>query len=296
MRIMYIHVPAAWLALGIYTLMAIAALGTLVWRHPLADVAAKAAAPIGAAFSLICLLTGALWGRPTWGTYWVWDARLTSVLVLFLVYLGILALWRAIDDPGRAARAVAILDPGRLHQRADRQVLGRLVEHPAPAGLRVPSRRLTIHPVSLAPLLLYRPPDSRLFLALHARRHAQRDPAPSRAHAAMLAAAGAGEAERWTSGPTPASSCRLWGGGDRPRPLWYSGFVLDHRGSGGRSPSSRRGHHPTLGERSGRPMNADISAPKRRLVVLTPWLVFAALPRCSFSASAPAIRRGCPRR
>jgi heme exporter protein C len=108
-RIMYVHVPAAWIALGAYVLMAASALGTLVWRHPLADVSAKAAAPIGAAFCLLCLVTGALWGRPMWGAYWVWDARLTSMLVLFLIYLAILALWRAIDEPGRAARAAAIL-------------------------------------------------------------------------------------------------------------------------------------------------------------------------------------------
>jgi heme exporter protein C len=108
-RIMFLHVPAAWLALFFYGLMAVSALGTLAWRHPLADVSQKAAAPIGAAFTLICLVTGALWGRPMWGAYWVWDARLTSVLVLFLMYCGVLALWRAIEDPGRAARAVAIL-------------------------------------------------------------------------------------------------------------------------------------------------------------------------------------------
>jgi heme exporter protein C len=108
-RIMYVHVPAAWLSLGIYTFMAIAALGTLVWRHPLADVAQQAAAPIGAAFCLICLITGSLWGRPTWGTFWEWDGRLTSVLILFIIYLGILALWRAFDEPLAAARAVAIL-------------------------------------------------------------------------------------------------------------------------------------------------------------------------------------------
>jgi heme exporter protein C len=88
-KIMFVHVPAAWLGLFCWALMSIAALGTLVWRHPLADVAAKAAAPIGAAFTLMCLVTGALWGRPMWGTYWVWDARLTSVLVLFLMYLGV---------------------------------------------------------------------------------------------------------------------------------------------------------------------------------------------------------------
>src|SRR5215217_4667571 len=108
-RIMFLHVPAAWLALGFYAIMAASALGTLVWRHPLADVSQKAAAPIGAGFALICLLTGALWGKPMWGAYWVWDARLTSVLVLFLMYCGILALWRTIEDPSRAARAVSIL-------------------------------------------------------------------------------------------------------------------------------------------------------------------------------------------
>jgi len=89
--------------------MTVAALGTLVWRHPLADVAAKATAPVGAAFTLLCLVTGSLWGRPEWGTYWVWDARLTSELVLLLLYLGFIALWRTVEDPSRAARAVAIL-------------------------------------------------------------------------------------------------------------------------------------------------------------------------------------------
>jgi heme exporter protein C len=108
-RIMFIHVPSAWLSLLLYTMMAVSALGTLVWRHPLADVAQKAAAPLGAAFAFLCLVTGSLWGKPMWGTYWVWDARLTSMLVLFLMYCGILALWRTIEEPGRAARAVAIL-------------------------------------------------------------------------------------------------------------------------------------------------------------------------------------------
>ena len=108
-RIMYIHVPAAWLSTFIYAVAAVASLGTLVWRHPLADAAQKAAAPLGAGFTLICLVTGSLWGKPMWGTYWVWDARLTSVLVLFIVYLGLVALWRSIEDPGRAARAAAIL-------------------------------------------------------------------------------------------------------------------------------------------------------------------------------------------
>jgi heme exporter protein C len=108
-KIMFLHVPSAWLGMLCWGLMTVAALGTLVWRHPLADVTAKAAAPIGAAFTLLCLITGALWGRPEWGTYWVWDARLTSELVLFLLYLGVIALWRTVEDPSRAARAVAIL-------------------------------------------------------------------------------------------------------------------------------------------------------------------------------------------
>src|SRR5450432_1608625 len=108
-KIMFIHVPSAWLAMFGWALMSASALGTLVWRHPLADVAARSAAPIGAAFTFLCLVTGSLWGRPMWGTYWVWDARLTSVLVLFLMYLGVLALYWTAEDPGRGARAAAIL-------------------------------------------------------------------------------------------------------------------------------------------------------------------------------------------
>lgn len=108
-RIMYVHVPSAWLAMMCYSVMAISAIGTLVWRHPIADVSHKAAAPIGAAFTLIALITGSLWGKPMWGTWWVWDARLTSVLVLFLMYLGLIALNRAMDDPSRAARVSAVL-------------------------------------------------------------------------------------------------------------------------------------------------------------------------------------------
>lgn len=108
-RVMYVHVPAAWMAMFVYGLMASASAIALIWRHPLADLVAKAAAPIGAGFTLICLITGALWGQPTWGTWWVWDARLTSVLILFFLYLGYMALWQALDDPDRAARAAAIL-------------------------------------------------------------------------------------------------------------------------------------------------------------------------------------------
>jgi len=108
-RIMYVHVPAAWLSMMCYTVMAASAIGTLVWRHPLADVSAKTAAPLGAGFTLIALITGSLWGKPMWGTWWVWDARLTSVFVLFLMYLGLIALNRAMDDPSKAARVSAVL-------------------------------------------------------------------------------------------------------------------------------------------------------------------------------------------
>lgn len=108
-RIMFVHVPAAFWALGIYTFMAIASLMGLVWRHALADVAARAAAPVGACYAALCLITGSIWGRPTWGTWWEWDARLTSMLVLFLTYIGYLALWAAIEDEARAARLAAIL-------------------------------------------------------------------------------------------------------------------------------------------------------------------------------------------
>ncbi len=108
-KIMFIHVPNAWLSMFVWAVMSASALGTLVWRHPLADVAAKAAAPIGASFTFLALVTGSLWGRPMWGTYWEWDARLTSVLILFLMYLGLMALWRAVEDPARAARAAAVL-------------------------------------------------------------------------------------------------------------------------------------------------------------------------------------------
>ena len=107
--ILYVHVPFAWLSMMIYTLMAVSALGTLVWRHPLADVSLKAAAPIGALFTALALATGSIWGKPMWGTWWVWDGRLTSVFVLFLMYLGVIALTRALDDPGRSARAAAVV-------------------------------------------------------------------------------------------------------------------------------------------------------------------------------------------
>ena len=108
-RLMYIHVPAAWMGMFSYAAMAGASGVSLIWRHPLADLAAKAIAPIGAMFTALALITGSLWGKPMWGTWWVWDARLTSVLVMFFMYLGYMALWRAIDDPAKAAKAAAIL-------------------------------------------------------------------------------------------------------------------------------------------------------------------------------------------
>jgi heme exporter protein C len=108
-RIMYVHVPAAWMAMFVYTNIALAGAATLVWRHPLADVAGRAMAPVGAAFTFLCLVTGSLWGKPMWGTWWVWDARLTSVLILFFIYLAYMALNSAFDEPERGARASAVL-------------------------------------------------------------------------------------------------------------------------------------------------------------------------------------------
>ena len=108
-RIMFLHVPAAWMALFCYATMALSSAVALIWRHPLAELAAREAAPIGAGFTFICLATGSLWGQPMWGTWWVWDARLTSVLVLFFLYLGYIALVNAFDDESRGARAGSIL-------------------------------------------------------------------------------------------------------------------------------------------------------------------------------------------
>jgi heme exporter protein C len=166
-KIMFLHVPSAWLGMFCWGLMSLAALGTLVWRHPLADVAGKAAAPIGAAFTFLCLVTGSLWGRPMWGTYWVWDARLTSVLVLFLMYLGVIALWRAVDDPSRAARAAAILT---LVGAINLPIIKFSVDwwntlHQPASVLRLGGP--TIHPAILLPLLVMTLAFTLLFLTLH---------------------------------------------------------------------------------------------------------------------------------
>ncbi|MGB0670316.1 MAG: heme ABC transporter permease [Rhodospirillales bacterium] len=108
-RIMYVHVPAAWMALFCYTAMAVSAAVGLIWKHPLAELATKATAPVGAVFCFLALFTGSLWGKPMWGTFWVWDARLTSMLILLFLYLGYMALVNAFDDPGRGHKAAALL-------------------------------------------------------------------------------------------------------------------------------------------------------------------------------------------
>ncbi|MEM6615136.1 MAG: heme ABC transporter permease [Pseudomonadota bacterium] len=166
-RIMFIHVPAAWLAMMCYAIMAVSALGSLVWRHPMADVSIRAAAPIGAVFTAIALITGALWGQPMWGTWWVWDARLTSVLVLFLMYLGLIALGSALEDHAKSGRLVAVLVLvgfinipiikfsvdwwNTLHQPAS------VARFDGP----------TIHPDILVPLLVMAVAHILLFFALH---------------------------------------------------------------------------------------------------------------------------------
>jgi heme exporter protein C len=165
-KIMFLHVPSAWLGMLCWALMTLAALGTLVWRHPLADVTAKAAAPLGAAFTLLCLVTGSLWGRPEWGTYWVWDARLTSELILFLLYLAVIALWRTVEDASRAARAVAILT---LVGAVDLPIIKFSVDwwntlHQGASVFRLGGS--TIDPTILIPLLLMAAAFTLLFVTL----------------------------------------------------------------------------------------------------------------------------------
>ena len=166
-KIMFIHVPAAWFGMLAYLVIAISSFGLLVFRHPLADVSAKAAAPIGAAFTLVALITGSLWGRPGWGTYWVWDARITSVLVLFFLYLGLMAVRSSVEDEALAGKLSAILGLvgvvmlpiirfsvdwfDTLHQRAS------VVKMSGP----------TIHSSILMPLLVMATGFSILFLAMH---------------------------------------------------------------------------------------------------------------------------------
>jgi heme exporter protein C len=108
-RIIYVHVPAAWMSLLVYGAMVVASVSAFIFKHPLGDVAAKAAAPLGAVFTALALVTGMLWGKPMWGTWWVWDGRLTSELILLFIYIAYIALWDAIDEPTRAARMARIL-------------------------------------------------------------------------------------------------------------------------------------------------------------------------------------------
>ena len=153
-RIMYVHVPAAWMALFCYGCMAAASAVALIWKHPLADLAAKSTAPVGACFTFVALVTGSLWGKPVWGTWWVWDARLTSVLVLLFLYLGYMALYNAFDDPTRGARAAAIL---ALVGIVNVPIIKFSVEwwntlHQPASVLKMGGP--AIHPSMLAPLLL----------------------------------------------------------------------------------------------------------------------------------------------
>ena len=166
-QIMFIHVPFAWLSMMIWTVMSVSALGTLVWRHPLADVSLKAAAPVGAAFTLLALATGSIWGKPMWGTWWVWDARLTSVFILFLMYLGIIALTRALDDPSRSARAAAIVT---LVGFVNIPIIKFSVDwwntlHQPASVIRLDGP--TIHPTLLWPLLVCALGFTLLFFTLH---------------------------------------------------------------------------------------------------------------------------------
>ena len=166
-KIMYIHVPMSWLGMMAYGLVAVSSFGLLVFRHPLADVSAKAAAPIGAVFTLLSLVTGSLWGKPMWGTYWVWDARLTSMLIMLFLFIGLIALRSSMEDEATAGKLTAVLALvgvvilpiikfsvvwwSTLHQPASIMKAGG------------PS----VHPSILIPLLIMAVGFSILFFALH---------------------------------------------------------------------------------------------------------------------------------
>ena len=166
-RIMFIHVPAAWLAMMGYALIAVSSFGYLVFRHPLADVSAKAAAPIGAAFTFLALVTGSLWGKPMWGTYWVWDARLTSMLILFFLYLGLIALRSSIEDEALGGKLAAVLG---LVGVTILPIIKFSVDwwntlHQPASVIRMDGP--TIHPDLLQPLIWSALGFSLLFFALH---------------------------------------------------------------------------------------------------------------------------------
>lgn len=164
-KIMFIHVPLASLGMIIYAMIAAASMGSLIWRHPLADVSAKAALPIGAVFTFLSLVTGSLWGKPMWGTYWVWDARLTSMLVLFFLYLGLMAVWEAFDDHSRAGRAAAILAiVGAVNLPIIKFSVNwwNTLHQPASIGPKI-----SIHSSILIPLLVMWVAFTLLFIVLH---------------------------------------------------------------------------------------------------------------------------------
>jgi heme exporter protein C len=166
-RIMFVHVPAAWMALFVYSVMALASAMAFVFRHPLSDVAAKTAAPIGACFCFLALATGSLWGKPMWGTWWVWDARLTSMFVLFLLYLGYMAVWQAMEEPHRAAPIARIV---ALAGFINVPIVKYSVEwwnslHQPASVFRMDGP--TIHPSILWPLMIMGLAYMALFLSLH---------------------------------------------------------------------------------------------------------------------------------
>ncbi len=163
-KIMFIHVPAAWLSMMAYGLIAASSFGLLVFRHPLADVSAKAAAPIGAVFTLIALVTGSLWGKPTWGTYWQWDARMTSVLILLFLYLGLMALRSSIEDETLASKLTAVLAlTGIVILPVIKFSVSWWNTLHQPAGVM----KGGLDPVFLKPLLISAIGFSLLFFALH---------------------------------------------------------------------------------------------------------------------------------
>jgi len=154
-RIMFIHVPSAYMAMFGYAMMAVASVVGIIWKHPLADQAARATAPVGAIFTVLALFTGALWGKPMWGAYWVWqDARLTSVLVLLFLYMGYMAVWQTVDDQTKAAKIAAIV---ALVGAINLPIIKFSVEwwstlHQPASLLRLDGP--TIHPDMLWPLLI----------------------------------------------------------------------------------------------------------------------------------------------
>src|SRR5262245_35022024 len=165
-KIMYVHVPAAWLSMMGYALVAISGFGLLVFRHPLADVSAKSAALVGAVFTFLCLVTGSLWGRPMWGAFWTWDPRLTSVLILFFLYLGLIALRSSIEDEGLAANLTAVLGlTGIVILPVIRFSVNWNSIHQAPSVSRLGAP--TIHSSLLWPLLIMAAGMLALFVALY---------------------------------------------------------------------------------------------------------------------------------